>query len=114
MQADLFTPERLAAGAAKVRQGARDRVAEQRATVARDYAAEWLEFVRTRPAAVDTIVAAARALAEGTTGYIAENTVRAIKLKGFGVEASIGDAPEAAQAVATAAQDEADTIKENG
>lgn len=32
----LFTPERLAAGRAKLRQAARDRVAEQRATVARD------------------------------------------------------------------------------
>lgn len=66
----LFTAADLAAGTAKVRQAARDRVAEQRAVVARDYAAEWLWLVEHRKDAVDAIVAVARGLATSTTGYL--------------------------------------------
>ncbi len=72
----------------------------------------WIvHLLAAHPVPLENIALACLAIvALGTTGYIAENTVRAIKLKGFGVEASIGDAPEAAQAVADAAQDEADSI----
>lgn len=51
-------------------------------------------------------------VALGTLGYIAENVTRAVKFKAgpTGIEAGIG-AEEAAQEVATAAQDKADEVK---
>lgn len=70
-QLPLFTAARLAAGTGELRQVARDRVAEQRAVVARDYTAEWVAFVAGRPAAIDTIIMVARRLAEAAPGYIA-------------------------------------------
>jgi hypothetical protein len=59
----LFTPEVLAAGRAKVRQRTRDRVAEQRAVVARDYSVDWLAYVAEHPRAVALIVKVALKMA---------------------------------------------------
>lgn len=58
----LFSPAVLAAGRAELRQAARDRVADQRATVARDYAAEWAALVVARPEVAARVVAIARAM----------------------------------------------------
>jgi hypothetical protein len=55
----LFTPEVLAAGRAKVRQRTRDRVAEQRAVVARDYSVEWSALVAARPMVAQRVAAIA-------------------------------------------------------
>ena len=60
----LFAPERIVAGAAKLRQAARDRVAEQRAVVARDYSAEWTSLVERRPEVADRVTAIALAMAD--------------------------------------------------
>ena len=60
----LFTAADLAAGAAKLRQAARDRVAEQRAVVARDYSAEWTSLVERRPEVADRVTAIALAMAD--------------------------------------------------
>lgn len=60
----LFTAADLAAGAAKLRQAARDRVAEQRAVVARDYSAEWTSQVERRPEVADRVTAIALAMAD--------------------------------------------------
>ena len=77
-----------------------------------------------------TTTAMRTAIAKGTVGFIVlfgiaglgtffyglENTTRAFKIAAGkdGVSMESSAAPEAAQAVATAAQDEADAIKENG
>ena len=72
----LFTAADLAAGTAKVRQAARDRVAEQRAVVARDYAAEWRALIERRPEVADRVLAIALAMhAAKSDGHLYVNAV---------------------------------------